>query len=226
MLCSDFCDSSHHDFGATSVNAVVVSFAEQLGQQFRCEAAGAQRAIVRRNEYLMSVRREDIFPEQLRLITPPHQHVRFSLKSLRQKEQGRKAHAAAYEERALRREGKAVPQGAEAVHRIAVLQAGQGAGAFAGHTVIHCQPSVALVRIGNAEGAPEKNIFRRDLQVDKLSRQCLIDKRAAVNRQRIDVVSDLRVLQNLRIKRELRQGHHRRPHNLEAPRNRRAAARA
>lgn len=226
MLRRDFCDSSHHDFGAASVNAVVVSFAEQLGQQFRREAPEAQRAVVRRNEYLMSVRREDIFPEQLRLIAPPHQHVRFSLKSLRQKEQRRKAHAAAYEERVLRREGKAVPQGAEAVHLIAVLLAGQCAGPFAGHTVIHRQPAVSLVRIGNAEGTPEEHIFRRDLQVDKLSRLRLIDKRAAVNRQRIDVVSDLRVLQNLRIKRELRQGHHRRPHNPEAPRNRRAAARA
>ncbi len=107
-----------------------------------------------------------------------------------------------------------------------MLQAGQGAGPFAGDTVIHRQPAVALVRIGDAEGTAEEHIFRRDLQVDKLSRLRLIDKRAALNRQRIDFVSDLRVLQNLRIKRELRQGHHRRPHNPEAPGNRRAAARA
>ncbi len=226
MLRSDFCDSAHHDFGAAGVNAVVFPLAEQPGQQFRREAPDAQRAVVRRNEYLMRVRREDILPEQLRLIAPTHKYVRFSLKSLRQKEQRRKAHAAAYEERTLRREGKSVPQGSETVYRIAVLQAGQGAGPFAGHTVIHRQPAVALVRIGDAEGTAEEHIFRRDLQVDKLSRLRLIDKRAALNRQRIDFVSDLRVLQNLRIKRELRQGHHRRPHNPEVPGNRRAAARA
>jgi len=109
VLRSDFCDSAHHDFGAAGVNAVVFPLSEQLGQQFRREAPDTQRAVVRCNEYLMSVRLEDIFPEQLRLITPPHQHVRFSLKSLRQKEQRSKAHAAAYKERALRREGKAVP---------------------------------------------------------------------------------------------------------------------
>ena len=226
MLRSDFCNSAHHDFGAAGVNAVVFPLAEQLGQQFRRKAPDSHRAVVRRNEYLMSVRLEDILPEQLRLITPPHQHVHFSLKSLRQKEQRRKAHAAAYEERSLRRERKAVPQGAETVHRIAVLQAGQSAGPFAGHTVIHRQPAIAFVRICNAEGTAKKYIFRRDLQVDKLSRLRLIDERAAVNRQRIDVVSDLRVLKNLRIKRVFRQGHHRRPHNPEAPGNRRAAARA